>query len=421
MQVYIESYGCTANFADGNLIADLLKNSDHSIVSKPEVSDVIIINTCTVRSETEQRMILRIRELSRLGPRLIVAGCLAGAEPGIVRKISRDISLVAPQAVDNIVKVVESSKPVYSFRPGPRHHLPSLVNGVKFMIPVAEGCRGSCAFCIVRVARGALRSYPLEEIVEAVRRAVGVGAKEIQLTAQDTASYGFDIGLQLPDLLRRICTIPGRFMVRVGMMNPDSALEILDDLVDAYRSEKIYKFLHIPVQSGDNGILKIMRRKYDVDSFKRIVEVFRGTFPEISIATDVIVGFPGETKEAFANTCRLLREVRPDKVHVARFTVRPHTIAARMPQLPEWVKKRRSKVASDLVRRIGIEINQRFVGKTIRCLVTGLGSRGGLEARTPSYKPVIFYDCDSLIGRFVKIRVTDARSFGLFGELEGVN
>jgi threonylcarbamoyladenosine tRNA methylthiotransferase CDKAL1 len=417
LRVYLVSYGCTANRADGNLMAELLREAGHSIVSMPEEADVFIINTCTVRTETERQMIARIRELLPLNRRVIVTGCLAGAEPGIIRKISREISMVSPQAIERIVEVVESQNPVYYLLPNVRHRLPHFVDGIRFMLPVAEGCRGSCAFCIVRIARGALRSYPPNKIIEATASAIKSGAKEVELTAQDTASYGVDIGFRLPKLLEEISRINGRFLIRVGMMNPESALEILDPLINAYRSEKVYKFLHIPVQSGDDDVLRLMRRKYTVEDFKRVVNAFREVFPEIVIATDVIVGFPGESEEAFKKTCRLLEEIRPDKVHVARFTARPHTKAMTMSQIPERVKKERSVIISKLVARIGLEINRNLVGRVIECLVVKPALYGGLEARTMSYKPVFLKDCNGLIGRFVKVKITAADSFKLFGEI----
>ena len=416
MRVYLASYGCTANRADGNLMADLLREAGHSIVSKPNEADVLVVNTCTVRTETERQMIAQIRELLPLNRRIIVSGCLAGAEPGIIRKLSREISMISPQAIERIVEAVESQSSVYYLLPNSRHHLPHFVDGIRFMLPVAEGCRGSCAFCIVRIARGSLRSYSPNKIVEATALAVKSGAKEIELTAQDTASYGVDIGFRLPNLLKEICQITGRFMIRVGMMNPESALEILDNLIYAYQSEKVYKFLHIPVQSGDDGVLRLMHRRYTVEDFKRVVDAFRKVFPESVIATDVIVGFPNESEEAFKRTCKLLEEIRPDKVHAARFTARPHTKATTMPQVPEYIKKGRSVTISKLVARIGLEINRRWVSRVLECLVVKPALYGGLEARTMSYKPVFIKDCDGLIGRFVKVKITTADSFKLFGE-----
>ena len=419
MKVYIESYGCAANMADSRLMVEILTEAGHEIVDSTDDANAIIINTCTVRLETEQRMVKRIKELTRLieyGKKLIVAGCLAGAQPGLVKRISSKISMVSPSALERINDVVVSDHVVYMLKPYPRFRLPKIVDGVKITIPIAEGCLGSCTYCIVKVARGPLRSYDMKAILKTVKEAVNSGAKEIRLTAQDTASYGVDKGWSLPQLLQEICEIEGEFMVRVGMMNPDTAMKILDDLIEAYKCKKIYKFLHLPVQSGDNRILKLMKRKYTVEDFKYIINMFRKVFPEIFIATDIIVGFPTESEEEFQNTCNLLLEVKPDKVHVARYTQRPHTKAAAMPQIPEKIKKIRSRIASKIALDIGLELNKRLIDRTLKCLVVDVGARKGLEARTMNYKPVYFNGSQSLIGSFVNLRIVDAGPFYLIGE-----
>ena len=419
MRVYIESYGCAMNIADGHLMAELLARAGHTIVGRPEDADVIVLNTCTVRTDTERRMVRRLRELMRYGKKLVVAGCLPAAQPGVIYKISREVSMISARAVEAICEVVEAKEPIYILDSRPRQCLPRLVNGVVITIPIAEGCLGSCAYCIVRVARGPLRSYRPEAIVRAVEEAVRRGAREVRLTAQDTGAYGLDIGTNLAELLRSVCAIKGEFMVRVGMMNPNAALAILDELLDAYEDPKIYKFLHLPVQTGDDGLLKAMRRKYTVSDFLEVVEAFRKRFPDLSLATDIMVGLPGEDEEAFKRTLALIERARPDKVHVARFTPRPHTKAASMPgQVPEPEKKRRSRLVSSLALRIGLERNLRFVGRTLRCLVVGFGrGEGQLEARTMSYRPVYIVGPKELLGSFVEAEVVSAGPYYLMGQL----
>ena len=419
LRVYIESYGCAMNMADGSLMAELLAEAGHTIVGRPEEADVIILNTCTVRSDTERRMVKRIRELLSYGKKLVVAGCLASAQPGLVYKISRSISLLSARAVEAVREVVEADGTVYVLEPRERKRLPRLLNGVTITIPIAEGCLGSCAYCIVRAARGPLRSYRPEAIVRAVEEAVSRGAREIRLTAQDTGVYGLDIGTNLAELLGAICDIEGCFMVRVGMMNPNAALRILDDLLEAYEDPKIYKFLHLPVQTGDDRLLKAMRRGYTVQDFLAVVEAFRRRFPDLCLATDIMVGLPGEDEDAFRNTLDLLRRVRPDKIHVARYTPRPHTKAASMPgQVPEPVKKERSRSVSALTLSIGLEKNRAYIGRRLACLVVGRGRRNGqLEARTESYRPVYFIGPEALLGDFVGIEITGAGPFYLMGRL----
>ena len=417
MRVYIESYGCAMNMADGQLMAELLAEAGHTLVDRPEEADVIVLNTCTVRSDTERRMVRRLRELMRYGKKLIVAGCLPAAQPGLVYKLSRDISMVSARAVEAIVEAVEADGAVYILEARPRRCLPRLLDGVKITIPIAEGCLGSCAYCIVRVARGPLRSYRPEAIVRAVEEAVRRGAREVRLTAQDTGVYGLDIGTNLAELLGAVCAVEGDFMVRVGMMNPNAALRILDELLEAYEDPKIYKFLHLPVQTGDDELLRAMRRGYTVQDFLAVVDAFRRRFPDLSLATDIMVGLPGEDEEAFQRTLELLRRAEPDKVHVARYTPRPHTRAAAMPnQVPEPEKKRRSRIASALALKIGLERNLRLVGRRLRCLVVGHGREASqLEARTTNYKPVYFQGQESLVGEFLELEITGAGPYYLLG------
>jgi MiaB-like tRNA modifying enzyme len=397
----------------------LISKAGHNITDIPEKAEVIILNTCTVRLETEKRMVDIIKRYLKFNKRLVVAGCLAGAEPGLVKKISPNISMVSPRAVEKIVEVVENDKPTYILLPHPREHLPNFMKGVSYFVPIAEGCRGVCSYCIVRIARGNLRSYPPQTIFKAVKKAVNSGAKEVYLTSQDSASYGLDLGARLPILLRMICGIPSRFMIRVGMMNPNSALEILDELVEVYREKKIYKFLHLPVQSGNDRILGLMRRKYTVKDFNYVVNKFRKAFSDISLMTDIIVGFPTESDDEFKDSCRLIKKLRPDKVNVARFTVRPHTPASAMPQVSEGIKKQRSRLLSKLVSKIGFENNSKFLGGVFECLVVDKGVKQGLEGRLINYKPVYFQGCEELIGKFVKVKIREARSYVLKGDLAG--
>ena len=417
MKVYIESYGCAMNMADGQLMAELLAEAGHTLVEAPEEADVIVINTCTVRADTERRMVKRISELMQLGRKLVVAGCMASAQPGLIHKISQNISLLSARAVEAIVEAVEANGPVYILDPRPRKRLPKFSRRLIFTVPIAEGCRGSCAYCIVRVARGPLRSYRPEAIVRAVKGAVEKGAREVRLTAQDTGVYGLDIGTNLAELLQAICAIKGRFMIRVGMMNPDAALRILDELLEAYEDPKVYKFVHLPVQTGDDELLKAMGRRYTVQDFLTVVDAFRKRFPELSLATDIMVGLPGEDEEAFERTMALLKRVRPDKTHVARYTPRPHTRAASMPeQVPEPEKKHRSRLMSALALRIGLERNKALVGKRLRCLVLEEGREvGQLEARSMNYKPVYFKGPRCLLGEFLELDIIGAGPYFLLG------
>lgn len=423
LKIYIETYGCSANKADSNVMKSLLIRRGHLIADTIDDANVVIINTCTVRGETERKIVKRIGELEKLRRRrkfkFIVSGCMVKAQPALIASITKSASLISPQFTEEIVEVVESNDKIIKINGGQKQRkiLPTYMEGLQYTIPIAEGCLGNCSYCIVKVARGRLRSFNPNCIVDAVKNAVNKGAKEVRLTAQDTAAYGYDIGVTLPELINKIAEIPGDFMIRIGMMTPNNALRILSELIDAYKNEKVYQFLHLPLQSGDNRILKLMNRKYSVEEFKEIVYKFRSKYPELFLATDVIVGFPTEDEEAFKNTCKAIVETRPDKIHVSRFSPRPHTKAASMPQIIEPVKKRRSRIMTELSFKIGLERNRKLIGKIRDALPLEIGKKSTIKARLKNYKIVIIKEQNIKLGEWVKVKITGATPIQLEGKI----
>ena len=209
----------------------------------------------------------------------------------------------------------------------------------------------------------------------------------------------------LPELLERISEIEGDFRVRVGMMNPHHAVRMLDDLVEAFRSEKIYKFVHVPVQSGDEKVLKDMGRAHTVEDYEEVVSTFRRNFDDVMISTDIIVGFPTETEEAFVKSYELIRRTEPEIVNITRFSKRPFTPASKLKDIPDWIKKERSRRLTRLAREIGLKRNRRFLGKRLRVLVTKRGKGDTFMARADSYRPVIV--SEGRLGEFLTVEVVD--------------
>ena len=422
MKVYMENYGCPVNKADGAYMLSLLYKAGFIEAKSPDEADVIIINTCTVRKDTENNMVKRIRKLyvlaSRKGAKLIVAGCLPKAQPYLVNTVAPNASMVSPQNYDRIVDVVLSKSRVVLLKGERRTDIvPMYVNGVVAAIPIAEGCLGNCSYCIVKLARGNLKSYPPRLIIERVKQALAKGVVEIDLTAQDTAAYGLDIGTNLAELVSEITEINGDFMVRIGMMNPNLALKMLDELLEIYKHPKVYKFLHIPLQSGDNRVLKIMNRPYTVEEFKEIVREFRRKIPEINITTDIIVGHPGEDEKAFENTLKIMREIGFDRIHLAIYSLRPHTLSASMPQIPSAVKKARMKRAIKVMEKEAYKKHSRFIGRKVNVLVTETGRNNTLVGRTINYYPVILPPTEYIMGLWVKVEITDATFYDLRGKV----
>lgn len=423
LKVYIETYGCAANKADSNIMKSLLISRGYSIADTISNADIVILNTCTVRGETERKIVKRIREIEEIRRKrkfkLIISGCMVKAQPALISSITRNASLLSPQHTEEIIEVIESKERIIKINEKhvQRKILPMYIEGLQYTIPIAEGCLGNCSYCIVKIARGKLRSFKPDQIVNAVKNAVTKGAKEIRLTAQDTAAYGCDIGVTLPELINKVTEIPGDFMIRIGMMTPNNALKILDELIEAYENEKVYKFLHLPLQSGDNRILKLMNRKYTVEEFKEIIYKFRKKYPELFYATDVIVGFPTEDEEAFNNTCKVIMETLPDKIHVSRFSPRPHTKAAAMPQILEPIKKKRSKIMTELSFKIGLERNIQLIGKTRKALPLEKGKKGSIKARLKNYKIVIIREPSIKLGKWIKVKITKATPIQLEGKI----
>jgi MiaB-like tRNA modifying enzyme, archaeal-type len=416
MRVYIETYGCALNRGDSAIMATVLSERGHEITENLNEAEVVIINTCAVRLETEERMKQRIRELRRTGKRLVVAGCLAGALPATVSALAPEASILGPQAVERIAELVESPERQVILEGTKAVKVPRMLEGKIFIVPIADGCAGECSFCITKLARRKLRSYPMREIVEAVKEAVAKGAVEVELTAQDTAAYGLDLGgkVRLPDLVEKVAEIEGNFMVRVGMMTPEQAMSIVDGLVEALKMEKVYKFVHLPVQSGSDKVLKLMNRKYTIDEYKRLVKELRSKVPGLSVATDIIVGHPRENEEDFQQTLDLMKELRFERIHLAMYSIRPNTVSAGLPQVPDSVKKERMKTAMGLYESIAYDIHSEYVGKTVEVLTTELGRKGSVIGRLRNYIPVVIKNENSL-GNWVKVVIEEASFYDLRG------
>ncbi len=423
MKVYIETYGCALNHGDSALMKMVLREAGFEIVDRIEDSDVVIINTCIVRSETEVRMIKRLKELRKLGKKIVVAGCMASALPVTVRKIVPEAVLLTPQAVDRVVEAIRAPPgTIVRAERKSFERLPMVVEGVRVTIPVAEGCLDECSFCIVRIARPRLASAPIEKVVDAVRKAVAAGARELEITAQDLGVYGVDLygKPSFVELLRAILSIDADFVLRIGQINPKYLADYLDEMIDILRDPRVYKHLHIPVQSGDDNVLKVMNRGHDVELFENLVKEFRSKIVGIQIATDIIVGHPGEDDVAFLNTLKLLVDLELDRVHIARFSPRPMTKAASMPQVSDDVKKLRSRCCTYVYELVGLYTHLWYVGSTAQAIITEIDpERGTYVARLFNYKPVVLEKCEEsdLLGKKVIIKIDDATFYDLRGKV----
>jgi threonylcarbamoyladenosine tRNA methylthiotransferase CDKAL1 len=400
MNIYVETYGCTANKADEALLLGLLKREHHSIVQSMDHADVLILLTCTVIGTTEQRMLSRLKIFQKTQKKIIVTGCMASVQSDLILSHLPSAIVLSPQHIEQINDII-----TYDIIQGERKIEkknettvpPKYFSDITAPVTIAEGCRLSCSYCITHFARGELQSHPIDVITSDVRSALHQGCKEIQLTAQDTASYGLDSDTHLGALLKNICE--------------------LDSILLAYHHQKVYKFLHLPVQSGDDDILTAMNRGYTVKDFLSIVQRFRDEFPTLTLSTDVIIGFPTETETQFHRTIELIEHIRPDITNITRFSARPMTTAKTMKgRIPTHIVKERSQHITTLCAAISLQKNQEHIGKTYRVLITEKGKHDTFTGRAENYKQVVINEPVHL-GDIVHTKIIQAAPTYLFGKI----
>jgi MiaB-like tRNA modifying enzyme len=422
--IYVETYGCSASQAEAEMIAGLLKQANFNIVKNEENADLIIIVTCYVKTPTEQKILFRIKHFQDSNKKLIVAGCMPEGIYNKLVKIAPTASLVSTH---QIKKIVEASEKTLQGRRveylGKSEEIKLCLprirkNPVIGIVPISSGCNSTCTYCCVRFAKGKLFSYPKEKIIEEIESSLKEGCKELWLTAQDTASYGLDEGkAELPELLKKISEISSNFFVRVGMMNIKNVIPIASNLIEAFKDNKIYKFVHLPLQSGSDRVLASMNRGYTISQFEKIVNLFKNSF-KCQIWTDIIVGYPTEEEEDFLKTIDIIEKIKPDWVNISKFGARPETEAAKLKSLPSKSVKERSRIASELVRKISLEKNKEWVDWEGEVLVSERGKKPNQWiGRNFAYKPVLIENKENLFGKLVNLTVVDINSSYLIGAL----
>ena len=397
------------NYGEGEQLSKKMDALGYVRVDSVNEADIVILNPCTVVETTEKNMIRRMGDLKKNGKKVIVTGCMAKVQPKRIMIRLPESVIIPPDRYDEFSDLVSDvfgcCDPVDS---------PSY--GMSAILPIAQGCLGNCSYCITRFARGALRSYDEDDLVREFGAMIDAGAKEVLVTAQDTACYGRDTGTDLPHLIRRFLEKEGDYRLRIGMMNPNNLKPIVDDLLDTMEDRRVYRFLHIPVQSGSDTVLKEMRRRYTADEFLSMVEHMRARYPDISISTDMISGFPGETDEDHRKSVELIRRLHADTVNITRFSVRPGTDAAKMKgQIQGNVSKERSSELTETKMDVEYNVNRNLVGKRFRVLVTEKGKPGTVITRTENYRPVGI-DEDIPLGTFLDVEVTDCASTYVTGK-----
>ncbi|HVX02175.1 MAG TPA: tRNA (N(6)-L-threonylcarbamoyladenosine(37)-C(2))-methylthiotransferase [Nitrososphaera sp.] len=423
-KVWIEAYGCSASMADSEMITGLLKNAGYEIASSSKEGSLNVIVTCSVKDTTEHKMVHRIKQLGQTGKPLVVAGCLPKADRAMVELLSPAASLMGPHSLELSADVVNSAfsgsrQVALEDSKTEKVNIPRVrINPVVSIVEIASGCMSECTFCQTKLAKGWLHSYRIGDIARQVRDDVAAGCKEVWLTSTDSGCYGRDMGTNLAELLR-VCTgIDGSdFKIRVGMLNPQYMPDMVDEIADAYlkHGDRLFRFIHMPVQSGSERILRKMKRGHTAQVFLDAVKTLRAKMPDFTISTDVIVGFPSETEQDFQKTLDLLREAQADVVNISRYSARPGTESAKMKysRVSTQVAKERSERLTRLVRDIAKRRNASWEGWQGDVVIDEIGKVA--QGRNYAYKPVVLSGKpdDFKLGEKIRVEVYDFSSFSL--------
>jgi threonylcarbamoyladenosine tRNA methylthiotransferase CDKAL1 len=420
--IYIETYGCSANQNNSEIIRGLIRQAGLDLVENPELADILILNTCIVKGPTENKMKGRIIELSKLGKPLIIAGCMPE-----IRKLKGENIFVL--GINNITKVNNLIKKItennYKEKDFISANREIKLNCSKIsqnrligITQISEGCRGNCNYCITKLVKKDLSSYPPDQIIQSIKKDLEQGCKEIWLTSQDNACYGLDIDTNLINLLKKILNLKGKFKIRIGMMNPEHITSILDELIEIYRDDRMYKFLHIPIQSGSDRILKSMGRKYTIKQFLGISNRFKKEIPDITLATDLIAAYPGESEQDHQKNLELIQKLNPPVLNLTRFWPRPGTRAAKEKQVESKVARSRTLEIQKLHLSLALEENKKLENKEMEVFVN---EKSGTTyfSRTDNYKIVIIKSSEKLLGKKLKVKIKKAFSHYLLGEIQG--
>ncbi len=435
----VHSYGCQLNFSDGEKIKDMLLKMGFLLTENYENADLVIFNTCAVRENAEDRVFGNLGILKRRkqdNPDMIIGlcGCMASLDH-VTEKINDSYKFVdivfAPSALDKLPELIleklSGKKRVYltdEYKDG--QGIPVLEldqkrdSEFKASVPIMFGCNNFCTYCIVPYVRGRERSRKPENIVNEVKILVSQGYKEIMLLGQNVNSYGGDLeeNIDFPGLLEKINDIDGDFIIRFMSSHPkDAGKRLIDTIV---KCDKIGKHLHLPVQSGSNGMLEKMNRRYTVEKYLETIDYARSIIPDFSFTTDIIVGFPNESGEDFESTLKLMERVKYDNIYSFIYSKRSGTKAAEMEDMiPYSEKSRRMTKLLALQREISTENYKRFIGKTMRVLVDGKGKKDGImTGKSSEFIIVEFEGNETLTGRFVDVEITGAKNWAVTGKIK---
>lgn len=409
-KIVIISQGCAANFGDGEKLArSIVSAAEMRGEAVPEINfkfpetvpDEFYLNICTVKGNSGALKLLRRASETYPSVPVFITGCAP-------EDFKQEATMICPQVI--FLPSQRSSNSSQTLRENPYI---GIVN-------IEDGCLDACAFCSTHLVKGRLHSYPTELIVDQVQSLVNDGCKEIQLTGQDCGCYGFDIHSNLAELVQKILThVSGNYRMRLGMGNPRHVKDYKEQLLDCFTDPRVYRFLHIPVQSGSESVLKLMKRQHTVQDYISLAQDLQQRYPLFTLSTDIIVGFPGETEQDFEATLEAVKITRPTVCNITRFVPRPGTVAAKLENeigVPDEVKHERSAILAELFQQIALENNKQWIGSEDVISIEKNGYREGtVIGRNSAYRPVAIQGCLPQ-GKSLKVRIEDAEAFALIGK-----
>ncbi|XP_058411153.1 threonylcarbamoyladenosine tRNA methylthiotransferase isoform X1 [Diceros bicornis minor] len=426
-KIWIRTWGCSHNNSDGEYMAGQLAAYGYKITENASDADLWLLNSCTVKNPAEDHFRNSIKKAQEENKKIVLAGCVPQAQPR--QDYLKGLSIIGVQQIDRVVEVVEETIKGHSVRllgqkkdngkrlGGARLDLPKIrKNPLIEIISINTGCLNACTYCKTKHARGNLASYPIDELVDRAKQSFQEGVCEIWLTSEDTGAYGRDIGTSLPALLWKLVeVIPEGAMLRLGMTNPPYILEHLEEMAKILNHPRVYAFLHIPVQSASDTVLMEMKREYCVADFKRVVDFLKEKVPGITIATDIICGFPGETNQDFQETVKLVEEYKFPSLFINQFYPRPGTPAAKMEQVPAQVKKQRTKDLSRVFHSYNPYVHK--VGERQQVLVTEESFDSKFYvAHNRFYEQVLVPKNPTFMGKMVEVDIYESGKHFMKGQ-----
>ncbi|XP_045159402.2 threonylcarbamoyladenosine tRNA methylthiotransferase-like [Mercenaria mercenaria] len=417
-KIFVKTWGCSHNNSDSEYMAGQLAAFGYNIVDDKKTADLWLLNSCTVKSPAEDHFRNEIKLAKELEKYIVIAGCVPQGQPK--GDYMQGLSVVGVQQIDRVVEVVEETLKGHSVRMlGQKKESGKKVGGASLNLPkirknplieiiaINTGCLNQCTYCKTKHARGELGSYLPEEIVARAKQSFEEGVVEIWLTSEDLGAYGHDIGVTLPQLLWQLVeVIPEGARMRLGMTNPPYILEHLPEIAKILNHPRVYSFLHVPVQSASDSVLMDMKREYCEADFRHVVDFLKEHVPNVTVATDLICGFPTETEADFEETMQLVRDYKFPSLFINQFFPRPGTPAANMPRIPPPEVKKRTKRVSELFQSYHPYTHK--LGETQEVLVTEIShDKQYYVGHNKSYDQVLVPKDENLMGKLVTVEITE--------------